>query len=161
MAHFARITETNIVDQVVVISNADLLDENNVEQESLGVAICERIYGGGVWVQTSFNNNLRNEFATPGSFYDAEHDVFRSVEPPFPSWSIGATGLWEAPTPKPASEFVVNWDEDNQVWNECRFVKDVNGVRNFWNVELSQWESWNEEAASLVRSEPQEPNPEG
>ena len=58
MAHFAQLNN-NTVTQVVVISNADLLDENGVEQETLGIQVCRNIFGPDTtWVQTSYNGNI-------------------------------------------------------------------------------------------------------
>ena len=37
MAHFCKLDENNVVTEVIVIDNNELLDENNVEQESLGI----------------------------------------------------------------------------------------------------------------------------
>ena len=39
MAHFAKIGTDNIVTNVIVVNNEDILDENNVEQEALGIAL--------------------------------------------------------------------------------------------------------------------------
>ena len=36
MAHFAKISEDNIVLQVLVVNDVDVLDENNNETESVG-----------------------------------------------------------------------------------------------------------------------------
>jgi len=49
MAHFAEIGIDNIVKRVVVIHNNELLDDNNKEQESLGIAFCQSLFGGGTW----------------------------------------------------------------------------------------------------------------
>ena len=64
MAHFAQLNN-NTVTQVVVISNADLLDENGVEQETLGIQVCHNIFGPDTnWVQTSYNGNFRASIVT-------------------------------------------------------------------------------------------------
>lgn len=156
MAHFAQISENNTVEQVVVISNDDLLDENGVEQESLGVAICQKIYGGGTWAQTSFNGNFNGEFAQPGFIYSAEHHVFRSPEQPFPSWVVSQeTGLWEAPVPKPNSSYLVAWNENGQTWVEHRTEVHIDGVRYWRPDEESEWLVWDEQSESMVPADPQ------
>lgn len=81
MAHFAELDKNNIVLRVTVVSNADLLDENGVEQEALGIAVCEQQLGGR-WVQTSYNGNFRGQYAGIGMRYDETLDVFISPEAP-------------------------------------------------------------------------------
>lgn len=75
MAHFAKINENNIVTQVIVIANDILLDENLIEQESIGAKFCADTFGG-TWIQTSYNNNFRQVFASVGTTYDPIQDVF-------------------------------------------------------------------------------------
>lgn len=75
MAHFAKI-ENGIVRQVDAIANAALLDENGVEQEALGIALCKSIYGEDTeWVQTSYNNNFRGKYAGAGDIWDGTNFV--------------------------------------------------------------------------------------
>jgi hypothetical protein len=75
MAHFAKIDENNIVVEVIVVHNDVLLDDNGVEQESLGVSFCSELLGGN-WVQTSYNGNFRALYAMAGMTYDESNDVF-------------------------------------------------------------------------------------
>jgi len=75
MAHFAEIDEKNIVIRVIVVHNSVLLDDNGVEQESLGVSFCSDLLGGN-WVQTSYNGNFRALFARASMTYDESNDVF-------------------------------------------------------------------------------------
>ena len=74
MAHFAKI-ENNIVTQVIVVNNEVLLDENGVEQESIGAQFCQDTFGGE-WVQTSYNGNFRGKYAGVGNTYDPATDTF-------------------------------------------------------------------------------------
>lgn len=76
MAHFAEIDENNIVKRVIVVNNEVLLDENNVEQEHLGIEFCKNLFSGN-WIQTSYNSKFRKEFAGIGFIYDAENDCFQ------------------------------------------------------------------------------------
>lgn len=68
MAHFAKI-ENNIVSQVIVVNNEVLLDENGIEQESIGAQFCQDTFGG-TWVQTSYNANFRGKYAGTGDLWD-------------------------------------------------------------------------------------------
>ncbi len=76
MAHFAKI-EDGIVCEVIVVNNEVLLDENNIEQESIGIDFCKSLYGADTeWVQTSYNRNFRGKYAALGDRYDAELNEF-------------------------------------------------------------------------------------
>jgi hypothetical protein len=75
MAHFAKINENNIVEQVIVIANEVLLDDDGIEQESIGAQFCADTFGG-TWVQTSYNGNFRKGFASVGVGYDPIADIF-------------------------------------------------------------------------------------
>ena len=81
MAHFAELDENNIVLRVVVISNDDIKDENGEENENIGIAFCQSLFGQNTkWVQTSYNNKIRGGFAGIGASYDPIQDIF--VAPP-------------------------------------------------------------------------------
>jgi len=124
MAHFAQLDENNTVIQVIVISNADILDENGVEQETLGISVCQAITGGGTWVQTSYNGNFRKQYAGIGDKYVAEEDLFYNPNSPFPSWTLDAHYNWVAPIPKPEGAYA--WNEETQTWDELA-IGDPNG----------------------------------
>ena len=80
MAHFAKI-EDGIVRQVDAIANAAILDENGVEQEALGIALCKSIYGEDTeWVQTSYNAAFRGKYAGAGDKWDGTNFVSPSAE---------------------------------------------------------------------------------
>jgi hypothetical protein len=74
MAHFAQLNDENVVTQVIVVANAELLD-NGVESEAKGVAFCQSLLGGR-WIQTSYSGSMRKRFAGVGYRYDAEADEF-------------------------------------------------------------------------------------
>lgn len=84
MAHFAKLNDDNIVEQVIVVNNEVLLDENGIEQESIGIKFCEETFGGK-WIQTSYNKNFRNAFAGVGMFYHEESDTFKHAPGSIPS----------------------------------------------------------------------------
>jgi hypothetical protein len=79
MAHFARINENNIVEEVIVIANEVLLDDDGIEQEAIGAQFCADTFGG-TWIQTSYNNNFRGCFASIGKKYDLIKDEFEKPE---------------------------------------------------------------------------------
>lgn len=122
MAHFAQLDENNVVLQVIVVNNDDMLDENGVEQEHLGVAVCQRVFGGGTWKQTSYNKNFRNKYAGVGDLYHSELNVFTRPQP-YPSWTLDTENLfWIPPVSKPTDPFDDNenymwhWDEPSLSW---------------------------------------------
>ena len=117
MAHFAEINENNIVTKVIVIHNNELLDGDQ-ESESKGIDFCEGLYGHRNWVQTSYNGNIRYNFAGVGYTWDSENDAFYAPQP-FASWSLNEDYKWEAPVPYPedaSPEKIYEWDEDNLTW---------------------------------------------
>jgi hypothetical protein len=121
MAHFAEIDETNTVVQVIVVHNNELLD-NGVESEAKGVAFCQSLFGGN-WVQTSYNGNIRKNYAGIGFTYDAVRDAFIPPKP-YPSWILNEdTCNWESPVPYPEDEGIYSWNENQQQWIE---VENVN-----------------------------------
>ena len=73
MAHFAKI-EDGIVREVIVVKNEVLLDENGVEQESIGAAFCHDTFGGE-WVQTSYTSSMRGKYAGAGDKWDGTNFV--------------------------------------------------------------------------------------
>jgi len=76
MAHFAKLNNENIVEQVIVIANEAMLDDNGVEVEKLGLDICRHLYNWDNWKQTSYNDTFRGKFAAVGDYYDASKDKF-------------------------------------------------------------------------------------
>ena len=117
MAHFAEIDENNVVQRVIVVANKDTADANGNEVDSIGVAFCQRLLGGN-WKQTSYNGNIRKNYAGIGYTYDAGIDAF--VPPkPYPSWVLNSnTAQWEAPVPMPQDGKMYSWDEATQSWVE-------------------------------------------
>jgi hypothetical protein len=117
MAHFAQLDENNIVTQVIVINNQELLNENNVEQEEKGIAFCQSLLGGN-WKQTSYNANIRKNYAGAGCTYDAERNAFIPPKP-YASWILNEdTCRWEAPIVYPEDGKAYAWNEETVSWQE-------------------------------------------
>ena len=114
MAHFAEINDNNKVTRVIVINNNVLLD-NEQESEIKGIDFCESLYGHRNWVQTSYNNNFRYNYAGIGYTWDSENNAFYEPQP-FPSWSLNENFIWVAPIPMPEDDNIYAWDEENQEW---------------------------------------------
>lgn len=79
MAYFAQLNELNVVTQVISVAN-DVCGEPTLsfpDTCSAGRAfIANTLNLGGVWKQTSYNNNFRGRYAGIGYTYDAELDAF-------------------------------------------------------------------------------------
>ena len=110
MAYFAELDNNNIVLRVVAISDADLLDENNNESETKGIARCKELFGlDTIWVQTSFNTTanihtngktpLRKNFAGIGYTYNQNIDGFVPLKLKDNFVLDETTGLWVDPNP--------------------------------------------------------------
>jgi hypothetical protein len=117
MAHFAELNENDIVQRVIVINNRVILNDNNEEVEQLGINFCKSLYGENTnWVQASYNNNFRKQFAGIGFKYDRTNDVFISPQP-YTSWSLDENFDWQAPTPYPEDGNNYIWNEETQQWD--------------------------------------------
>ena len=119
MAHFARINSDNIVERVHVVDNKDLLNEQGVEKETVGIAHLTKVHGAGhTWIQTSYNGNFRKNYAGKGFTYDAAKDAFISPKP-FPSWTLNEdTCQWDAPVTYPDDGKRYSWNEGTTSWDE-------------------------------------------
>ena len=114
MAHFAQI-ENNLVTQVIVVDNNDILDAQGNESETVGTQFCTDLLGG-TWVQTSYNGNMRKNYAGIGFTYDTTKDAFIAPQP-YPSWVLDeSTCRWEAPVPYPEDDNMYIWNEDLINW---------------------------------------------
>jgi hypothetical protein len=127
MAHFAEIDEDNVVLGVIVVDNKFLLDENGLEQESLGVEHLKSVLGQEKrFVQTSYNTfdgvhndggtPIRKNYAGPGMVYNEDIDGF--VQPkPFPSWALNEfKGVYLPPVPYPNTPEHWAWNENTLSW---------------------------------------------
>jgi hypothetical protein len=118
MAYFAKIGTGNIVETVISINNSVITDANGVEQEKLGVDFINKLYNTrDVWKQTSYNNNIRKNYAGIGYQYDQQRDAFIPPKP-FNSWILNETTcLWNAPVVMPQDGKSYNWNEQTLSWD--------------------------------------------
>ena len=119
MAYFAKIVN-GTVESIIKVENSILLDQNNVEQENLGLAFIASLGLVGTWVQTSFNSTFRKKYANIGDTYNAVNDVFIALQP-YPSWTLDSNHDWQPPTPMPSDASETKryaWFEPNRVWIE-------------------------------------------
>lgn len=118
MAHFAKIGLNNIVTEVLVVANRETMDSNGVEQESIGVEFLKTLTGHATWIQTSYNGNIRKNFAGIGYTYDSQRDAFIPPQT-YPSWTlVEETCNWTAPVAYPTDGKMYQWDEATTNWIE-------------------------------------------
>ena len=123
MAHFAKINESNIVTQVVVVNDSD--GDNDTDGQNFLNNLFKTTH---TWKKTSYNTYgnthrlggtpYRKNFASVGFTYDSSRDAF--IEPkPYNSWTLNETTcLWEAPVSYPSDGKDYDWDEENRQWVE-------------------------------------------
>jgi hypothetical protein len=114
MAHYAFLDNNNIVTEVIVgIDETELIEGKDPETwygEFRGQA-CKR---------TSYNGNIRKNYAGIGFSYDLALDAFLPPKP-FASWVlIQETAQWEAPVPMPDGNY--RWDEETLSWLQVEEV---------------------------------------
>jgi hypothetical protein len=102
MAHFAEVNSYGLVLRVVVIDNNDV--NANGGDQSVGaeekVKSIVPFTSGSRWVQTSYNNNFRKQYAGIGYTFDSTKNKFIAPQP-FASWSLDANDDWQAPVAYP------------------------------------------------------------
>ena len=136
MAHFAKLDSNNIVEQVIVVNNADITDVTGTEVESIGIAHCQKLYGASTnWKQVSYNNKFRGNYAGVGYTYMTNvatlgvgsTDIFINQQP-HASWTVGVnTAQWYPPA-NPGDAPALTTAEANAgkiyVWNESNYQSD-------------------------------------
>lgn len=123
MAHYALLNSENIVINVITG-----VDENIIQTDLDGTQVggtseaWENFYAsqyeGLTCKRTSYNKNIRGNFASIGFKYDKDFDVFIPPQP-YLSWKLDYTTYqWEAPIFKPdeIEGYVWKWSEINKEW---------------------------------------------
>ncbi len=111
MAHYAFLDKDGIVTEVITGR-----DETEVVD---GISDWETYYGNirnQDCVRTSYNGNIRYNYAGIGFTYDADRDAFISPKP-YESWVLDEeTCQWAAPIPYPEDGVMYQWDEETVDW---------------------------------------------
>ncbi len=116
MAHFAKLDENNVVLAVHVVNN-DVITIDGIESEQVGIDFLTQLHGHTNWKQTSYNNNIRKNYAGIGDIYNEELDAFIAPKP-YNSWILNEeTCDWEAPVAYPNDEGIYNWNESTTSWD--------------------------------------------
>jgi hypothetical protein len=115
MAYFALLDSDNTVTKISVVANAELLDGNGVEQETIGKAFLMKKRAGN-WVQTSYNGTIRKNYAGIGFSYDETRDAFIPPQP-YQAWVLNESSCtWEPPIAYPEDDNIYMWDSDANNW---------------------------------------------
>ena len=112
MAHYALLDDYNRVTEVITgLDETELID-------GLTPEVWYGNFRGQKCVRTSYNGNIRKNYASIGFTYDETRDAFIPGKP-FDSWLLNEeTCLWEAPTPRPTDNKLYTWDEATISWVE-------------------------------------------
>jgi hypothetical protein len=112
MAHYAFLDENNIVTEVITgVDETELIEGLDPETwyGNFRSQVCKR---------TSYNGNIRKNYAGIGFTYDEERDAFIGSKP-FESWVLNEdTCKWKAPVAYPTDNKVYEWDETTLSWVE-------------------------------------------
>jgi hypothetical protein len=115
MAHYAFLDGNNIVTEVIVgIDETELIEGKDPETwyGEFRNQVCKR---------TSYNGNIRKNYAGIGYTYDADLDAFIAPKP-FDSWVLNEdTAQWEALTPYPTDGLTYDWNEAELAWQVVDF----------------------------------------
>ena len=123
MAHFAEISESNIVLRVLVVGD----DQEHRGQEFLA----DDLGFGGTWIQTSYWTRgnvhygedgepdggiaLHMNYAGVGHTWDGTGFAAPERDP---SWTLDENYVWQPPTPMPDDGLFYKWDEATTSWVE-------------------------------------------
>jgi len=144
MAHFAELDLNNRVLRVVVACNQDIANNGGEQSEQAAEhfkTICPFSLNGVKWVQTSYNNNFRKQYAGIGYTFDSTKNKFIKPQP-FASWSLDANDDWQAPVTYPTVttygdniRYFISWDEAGQRW----LGKDIENNEFIWIPSSASW----------------------
>ena len=123
MAHYALLDSNNVVVKVITGVN-----ETETQTDTDGTVVggsgeaWEAFYAAQPWHEgltckrTSYNSNIRKQYAGIGYSYDSVADVFVAPQP-YASWTLDSNHDWQAPVAQPA-EGMWSWNEETQAWDE-------------------------------------------
>ena len=107
MAHYAFLDENNVVTEVITgIDETELI-------EGLDTETWYGNFRGQVCKRTSYNGNIRKQYAAIGYTYDEMRDQFVAPQP-YSSWTLDENNDWQPPTPKPEGDYY--WSEEDLEW---------------------------------------------
>jgi|TARA_R110000824_G_scaffold242293_1_gene430953 hypothetical protein len=144
MAHFAKVSEENIVLQVLTLDNKDMLNADGVEDESVGQQYLEthNNWPAQMWIQTSYNTQggvhknggtpFRGNYAGIGYTWNEDDQIFWYPKP-HASWvKHNDSACWKSPigdmpdlTAEQNLQNEAETHEWHYVWNESNTTWDL------------------------------------
>ena len=110
MAHYAFLDENNVVTEVIYgVDETELI-------EGLDPETWYGNFRGKVCKRTSYNGNIRKNFAGVGMIYDATRDAFMLPKPCESFVLDEETCKWEPPVAYPTDGKSHFWDEPTLSW---------------------------------------------
>jgi len=144
MAHYAELDINNKVIRVLTACNQDIAThggELSEEAANYFGTYTPFSENGVKWVQTSYNNNFRKQYAGIGYTFDFAKNKFIAPQP-FASWSLDSNDDWQAPVAYPTVttygdnvRYFISWDESNLRW----IGKDHQQNEFTWVPNTSSW----------------------
>ena len=144
MAHYAELDVNNKVIRVLTACNQDIATHGGeLSEEAANYFGTYNTFSenGVKWVQTSYNNNFRKQYAGIGYTFDSTKNKFISPQP-FASWSLDSNDDWQAPIAFPIittygdnTPYFISWDEAGQRW----IGKDDQNNTFAWSPSTSSW----------------------
>jgi len=147
MAHFAELKvktdptgftsdSHQVVERVVVVGNDCVPSDEHIDGETW----CINFFKGGIWKQTSYNNNFRKQYCGMGYVYDPVKNKFLSSQP-YASWLLDASDDWQAPVTYPTitTDKFISWNEAGLKWTATDSEDPVNNFN--WDASALAWVS--------------------
>ena len=113
MAHYAFITDGIVTEVITGIDETELI-------EGLDTETWYGNFRGQICKRTSYNNNIRFNYAGVGMIYDEARNAFIAPKP-FNSWVLDEnTCRWISPIayPENAEKYQYTWNEESLSWSE-------------------------------------------
>jgi hypothetical protein len=109
MAHYAFLDANNVVTEVITgIDETELI-------EGLDTETWYGNFRGQVCKRTSYNGNIRKQYASIGYTYDEIRDEFVAPQP-YASWTLDENNDWNPPKPMPSTGGSYRWSEEDLEW---------------------------------------------
>ena len=108
MAHYAFLNDNRVTEVIVGIDETELI-EGLTPEEWYGN------FRGQPCVRTSYNGNIRKQYAGIGYTYDDVADQFVALQP-YASWTLDENNDWQPPTPMPSTGGPYRWNEEDLEW---------------------------------------------
>jgi hypothetical protein len=121
MAHYAFLDSNNKVVKVIVGVDETITQFDNGVEVGGSTEAWEQFYENQPWhsgltcKRTSYNNNIRKQYAGVDFTYDADADVFVAPQP-FASWTLDENYDWQPPIPMPIDKQPWQWSEVLNKW---------------------------------------------